>query len=563
VTPANDYAGPGPTLRRHALAALSGVLLALSFPKFGNGVVAFFALTPLLVAVHGARPGQALGLGGLSGAFGALGTLYWTALVLVRYGGLGWPAALAALLLLSLAVALFPAVFAWMVARWVASSGAPALLAAPIAWVATEVLRAHTLLRFPWLLLGYSQHANLPVLQLAAYAAVYGVSFAVAGVSALLAYEVLEARRVHRRCAAVVAVSLLLAIWVHGHWMLSRPLREERRLRVGLVQASISQDDKWDPAQALAHVNRQIELSRDAATRGARLVVWPESAVPSHFDLSPALAAELRDLTRSLGIYLLFRNDDVESAGRSRLFYVGAKMLTPEGNVGLRYHKMQLVPFGEYVPLRPLLSLGGRLPAKLVQQVADFTPGDRAMVAPAGDARLGATICYEAIFPELVRRFTEAGAELLINITNDAWYGRSSAPQQHFVMAKFRAVENGIPHPGRQHRHQRGDRPARTGRGADRAVRTNRTRRGRVAPERRHVLCPPRRRVRLGLLRRCRHRDGCDVPATGSGAASPQTRKELPAYCTGKERLEPARSLRDRVDVLEGPAFHTPEGGRE
>jgi apolipoprotein N-acyltransferase len=252
----------------------------------------------------------------------------------VRYSGLGWPAAVAALLLLCLAVALFPAVFSWMVARWVASAGAPALLAAPVAWVATEVLRAHTLLRFPWLLLGYSQHANPPVLQLAAYAAVYGVSLAVAGVAAVLAYEVLETRRAHRRWAAFVAVSLLLAIWVHGHWMLSRPLSGKRRLRVGLVQASIPQDDKWDPARALAHVDRHIELSRDAAARGARLVVWPESAVPSSFDLSPALAAELRDLTRSLGIYLLFGSDDVEEdAGGSGRFYVGAKMLTPEGNL--------------------------------------------------------------------------------------------------------------------------------------------------------------------------------------------------------------------------------------
>jgi apolipoprotein N-acyltransferase len=170
VTPANEAAGPGPPLRRHALAALSGVLLALSFPKFGSGGGAFFALTPLLVAVYGVRAGQALRLGGLCGVLWALGTLHWTALVLVRYGGLGWPAAVAALLLLCLAVALFPAIFAWMVARWMASAGAPALLAAPVAWVATEVLRAHTFLRFPWLLLGYSQHANLPVLQLAAYA---------------------------------------------------------------------------------------------------------------------------------------------------------------------------------------------------------------------------------------------------------------------------------------------------------------------------------------------------------------------------------------------------------
>jgi apolipoprotein N-acyltransferase len=117
-------------------------------------------------------------------------------------------------------------------------------------------------------------------------------------------------------------------------------------------------------------------------------------------------------------------------------------MLTPEGEVVYRYHKMQLVPFGEYVPLQPLLTLGGRVVAKVVQQVADFTPGREATVAEADGRRLGTFICYEAIFPHLVRRFTAQGAELLVNITNDAWYGRTSAPHQHLAMTVFRAVEN-------------------------------------------------------------------------------------------------------------------------
>jgi apolipoprotein N-acyltransferase len=291
-------------------------LLALSFPKFGHGSVAFFALAPLLLAVHGAPPGRVLLLGYLTGVVLSVGTLYWTALVVVQYGGLSR--------------------------------------------------------------------------------------------------------------SAGVAVS------------------ESPRLRVGLVQASIPQGDKWDPTQASEHVKRHLELSRDAAARGARLVVWPESAVPGYFDRSPALAAELRGFVRSHATYLLFGNDDVEDDGvEGRRFYVGAKMLTPEGDLALRYHKMRLVPFGEYVPLRPLLSLGGRVAPKLVRQVADFTPGERAAVGEADGARLGVTICYEAIFPDLVRRFAENGAELLVNVTNDAWYGRTSAPYQHFAMAKLRAVEAG------------------------------------------------------------------------------------------------------------------------
>jgi apolipoprotein N-acyltransferase len=122
---------------------------------------------------------------------------------------------------------------------------------------------------------------------------------------------------------------------------------------------------------------------------------------------------------------------------------VGAKLLAPDGAVGLRYHKVRLVPFGEYVPLQPLLTLGGRHAAKLVRQVADFTPGTEAMVGEVDGHRVGASICYEAIFPDFVRQFAAAGADLLVNVTNDGWYGRTSAPYQHLAMARFRAVENG------------------------------------------------------------------------------------------------------------------------
>jgi apolipoprotein N-acyltransferase len=117
-------------------------------------------------------------------------------------------------------------------------------------------------------------------------------------------------------------------------------------------------------------------------------------------------------------------------------------MLSPGGELVLRYHKIQLVPFGEYVPLQPLLTLGGRLSAKLVEQVADFTPGVEAAVGEVDGRRIGGFICYESVFPQLVRRFSAGGAELLVNMTNDAWYGRTSAPYQHLAMSVFRAVEN-------------------------------------------------------------------------------------------------------------------------
>jgi apolipoprotein N-acyltransferase len=225
---------------------------------------------------------------------------------------------------------------------------------------------------------------------------------------------------------------------------MAQPLPEAGTIRVGLVQGGVAQEDKWRPELALENVDRHLELTRQAEAQGAELVVWPESAVPFYYDHTPALAERLREEVRSHGIHLIFGNDDREiaPAGEGRVF-VGAKMLSPHGDLVLRYHKIQLVPFGEYVPLQPLITLGGRVAAKVIEQVADFTPGTEPVVGEALGHRLGVFICYEAVFPHLVRRFAAGGAELLVNITNDAWYGRTSAPHQHLAMTAFRAVENG------------------------------------------------------------------------------------------------------------------------
>jgi apolipoprotein N-acyltransferase len=241
----------------------------------------------------------------------------------------------------------------------------------------------------------------------------------------------------------LAAASLLAVVWMHGEWRLGQVPAEVGRLRVGLVQASIAQDEKWDAAHAWANVDRHLALTRRAAAQGARLVVWPESALPFLFDRTPVVAIQLRDVVRQYGLFLLFGNDDREERGDSPgRIWVGAKMLDPQGNVVLRYHKIRLVPFGEYVPIQSLLTLGGRFSAKLVQEVGEFTPGDEYAVGPVDGHPVSAFICYEAIFPDLVREFAAGGAQLLVNITNDGWYGRTSAPYQHFAMAKFRAVEN-------------------------------------------------------------------------------------------------------------------------
>jgi apolipoprotein N-acyltransferase len=433
------------TLRNDGLAALSGILLTLSFPKFGHWAVGWVALLPLLLALTRAETSLgALRLGYVTGAVSSLGLLYWTSLVVIQYGGLSLPVGIGIMVALCLASAVFPCLFAWLVNRWLRRLGATALLLSPLAWVAVEMLRSHTLLRFSWCLLGYSQQPNLPVIQLSRYTAVYGVSFLLVLASAVLAYLAVERRAPRRWAASAGLVLVLVLVCGHGMLILRQPLAEIGRLRVGLVQGDVMQDEKWDPALAWRNIDRHLDLTRQAAAAGARFVIWPESSVPFLYDRHPEVAEELQAFTREQGLYLLFGNDDWEASpqGDSRAF-VGAKLLDPQGRLTYRYHKMRLVPFGEYVPWKPLFTLGGRYAAKLVQQVADFSPGAEPTVGSVDAQSFGTLICYEAIFPDHVRLFTARGADLIVNITNDAWYGRTSAPYQHLAMAAFRAVENG------------------------------------------------------------------------------------------------------------------------
>ena len=425
-------------LRAALAAVLSGVLLVFSVPRFGTGAVAWVALVPLLVAVE-ARGGRgATWLAYLAGVIGSLGMLYWTALVVVQYGGLSRPLAATAMVALCLVYASFHAGFGWILGTAVRLWGTLGLLVAPVAWVAMEALRGHVLFRFPWFLLGYSQSQNLPILQLVSLGGVLAVSFLIVLVAAALALVVRHARDRSVWGALVVVVMAWVAAFAWGATRLAQPVATTGTLRVGIVQAAIPQDEKWDPSSAWRNVEAHLRLSREAARQGARLVVWPESAVPYDLDWTPQTAADLRALARQDDVFLLFGNDDRDATGR---VFVGAKLMDPGGHVTLRYHKMRLVPFGEYVPLEGVLgALGVK---KLVQEVGSFAPGSKLVLGEVDGVRLGVSICYEATFSDLARSAAREGAQVLVNITNDAWYGWTSAPYQHFAMARVRAVETG------------------------------------------------------------------------------------------------------------------------
>lgn len=428
--------------RRSGLAALSGVLLALALPKAGLAAVAFVALAPLLLALRGVSRRRGFLLGHLAGTAQGVILLSWVAEVLQRFGGASLVLAWTLTGALAVAFGLFLGAFGVLQAHVFRAFGERSLFLAPFLFVSCEFLREHLLFGFPWCLLGYSQVDFPELIQVAAFTAVHGVSFLLAFTSAGLVVAFVGTTAFERRLGLTVPAILLSGAMAFGHGRLQQPLPIQGGLTVGVIQASIPQDQKWEPSLLASNIERHIALSKSAIARGARFVVWPESAVGYEIDLYPEVRRRLTDLTSKEGIFLLTGNDDRErdAAGVARN-YVGAKVLSPEGAIELRYRKIRLVPFGEYLPVPAAVSRVLNL-EKLVDSVSDFTPGTAPVTARILGLQVGVFICYEAIFPSLVRRFPESGAEVLFNVTNDGWYGTSAAPYQHYAMARFRAVEN-------------------------------------------------------------------------------------------------------------------------
>ncbi|MGH9256530.1 MAG: apolipoprotein N-acyltransferase [Vicinamibacterales bacterium] len=427
----------------YGLALLSGVLLALSFPKFGYPAFAWIALVPLLIALSvGGRqpPLRAFTLGLISGIVYFVGTIYWTGAVLRQFGGVPIPLALLAMLLLALYLALFPALTALIMARLIDRAGRRALFLMPAVWVATEYLRGYLFGGFPWVPLGNSQVTVLPVAQLASVLGVYGLSALVAFVSASLAYAVLSVDRARTVGFGAAA----LAVGVVAAWGLARIAdgsltREGTPLRIGLMQGNIAQEDKWNPREARRIFTTYIAMTRDAVRRGAEFVIWPESSTPFMFEEDDVGEAAVRDLARELRIPILFGSDQVDRSGDAVRLYNAAFLVTPEGETAAVYQKIHLVPFGEYIPFKNLLYFV----SPLVERLADFAPGTSMTMLPVGSHQVNTAICYEVVYPSLIRGAVLAGSQLLTTITNDGWYGYSSAPYQHFEMASMRAIEEG------------------------------------------------------------------------------------------------------------------------
>jgi apolipoprotein N-acyltransferase len=433
----------------YLLALLSGALLALSFPKYGHPAFGWIALAPLFVALSGwnGRPGRTAGqparrafaLGLVAGTTYFVGTVYWTATVVQQFGGLALPVAVVAMLLLSLYLGLFPAIAALITARLVVRGGATALLLAAAPWVATEFFRGYLFGGFPWVPLGNSQVTVLPIAQAASVFGVYGVSGLLAFVSSAIAYALVVSGRQRLRALAVAAV-VVLGVGAWGVWRIrdGSLTREGDPIRVGLVQGNIRQDEKWERSQARRIFTTHLAMTREAVSKGAQYVLWPESSTPFMFEEDSGGAAAVRDLARELQVTILFGSDQLERGATPRL-YNAAFQVGPEGRTAAVYRKIHLVPFGEFIPLRSWLFFV----SPLVESLGEFAAGSSMVMLPVASHTASTAICYEVVYPSLVRQAVEAGSELLTTITNDGWYGHSSAPYQHFALASMRSIEQG------------------------------------------------------------------------------------------------------------------------
>ncbi len=447
------------------LACASGFLYPLSFPAFDLGALAWLALVPLHLAVEYVSPGRAFRLGWIAGTLAFTGSMFWVITAMNLYGKVPLPIAILVMLLLTVYLGLYLAIYAAGLC-WIRSAF-PTLgfLPAPFLWVSLELIRTYVLTGLPWVLFGYSQYQTLSIIQLADHFGVYEVSFLLVLVNAALAETILWSIKAYRgfqrhsfpwpsAAAAVAGVGMAL---FYGVTLLSAADQVPvRTLSVGVVQPNVEQAQKWDVAFRQETMGRFARLTADLGP-DVDLIVWPEAATPFVFELEPQYRAIVSDMAQQADAPLLFGSPALRRYPDGRPFLLNsAYLLAAEGQILGRYDKQHLVPFGEYIPFHNSLLF---FLDKLVEGIGDFEAGPgptllmfkprekvppmaAAATAPDFHVKFGVVICYEVIFPNLVRQFAANGADFMVTVTNDAWFGPSSAPYQHFGMVVLRAVEN-------------------------------------------------------------------------------------------------------------------------
>ena len=434
---------------RLALAGSSGLLITGSFPVIGLDFLAWVALVPLLIALRDLSAFDGFRIGFFCGLVHYFSLLYWFVPFLATYGPFPVILSTGILLLFCAYLSLYLGMFG-LILTWIRIPVFSLLMIIPAIWVGLEYLRAILLSGFPWELLGHTQFNKLHIIQISDIVGVYGVSFLIAlanGLAFVLYHFITRkswcGQKIVRKHVVIYASFfgiLFIVVWTYGQWQIgnvSNKISQVPSKKIAVVQGNVDQTVKWDRAYQLKTINKYIDLSRQASAQNPELIVWPETSMPFYFGSQmPQTRLVLKNL-ESIGVDTLLGSPAYAKDADRVAYYNRVFLVDSNGTISDAYNKSHLVPFGEYVPFKRWLPFLG----KMVQHVGDFSTGTVGDTLVWGQLQIGALICYEMIFPYLARAATQNGAQLLINVTNDAWYGRTSAPYQHFSMAVFRAVE--------------------------------------------------------------------------------------------------------------------------
>ena len=437
---------------------LSGALYPLCFPDFDLAWLAWLALLPLHLALNKVTPRHAFWLGWLAGLIAYAGTMSWVITAMHLYGQVPFTISILLMLLLAAYLGLYVALYT-LGLTWLRRPQHPLiiLLGAPSLWVALELVRTYAFSGLPWALFGYSQYQWLPIIQIADITGVYGVSYVIVLVNT--AFALILQWAWYRRGdvglypfpgpATVMSLITFGLVFAYGSWSLSRYTSlhpQPETLTIGLVQANIDQAHKWNKAYRQDTLNRYASLT-EKASRGTDFIIWPEAATPFLFEREPVYQENVKDLVRRTNVPLLLGSPALRFHQDGHPYLLNsAFLLNQKGNIQGRYDKRHLVPFGEYIPLHSFLFFLD----KLVTGIGDFEPGTGSTTLTLPDRihhpslHFGVPICFEVIFPNLVRRMVNDGVDFMVTITNDAWFGTSAAPYQHFGMVVLRAVENRV-----------------------------------------------------------------------------------------------------------------------
>ncbi len=433
-------------MRPGLLATASAIAMVFAYPPFEGWYVGWVGLVPLFMALEDATEKRAFLTGYLWGVVFFTGTVWWVVHSMHYYGGMSIALSILVMLLLVFYLALYPALFSYLFRR--ADSAGPYLKITGGAglWTGLEYLRGWLFTGFPWALAGYTQIPATSMIQIAELTGVWGVSFWVIAVNITI-YLIIGCLKREDVVSVlkylVFTGVIIIAVFTYGiiRFNTVKVLIDGwEKLTIGVAQGNIEQALKWRKEMKATTLDVYQTLIEKTRKEGADLVILPETAMPFYLYHDRTLGSYLKEIARTNRVSLLVGSPHYENTPERRGLYNSAFLIDSEGRITARYDKVHLVPFGEYVPLKGLLFFVD----KLAEGVGDFSPGEGFNPLKAGNTSFGVMICYEVIFPEISAEFLRKGADFLVNITNDGWFGRTWGPYQHFAISVMRAVEGRV-----------------------------------------------------------------------------------------------------------------------